>query len=47
MYEISFVETEEQFRYLNEIDCDNIQGYFLGKPMPSEKIENLLADMTA
>lgn len=41
------VETEEQFRYLNEIDCDNIQGYFLGKPMPSEKIEDLLADMTA
>ncbi len=41
------VETEEQYRYLNEIDCDNIQGYFLGKPMPSDKIENLLADMTA
>lgn len=41
------VETEEQFRYLNEIDCDNIQGYFLGKPMPSDKIEHLLADMTA
>lgn len=41
------VETEEQYHYLNEIDCDNIQGYFLGKPMPSDKIENLLADMTA
>lgn len=41
------VETEEQYRYLNEIDCDNIQGYLLGKPMPSEKIESLLADMTA
>ena len=41
------VETEEQYRYLNEINCDNIQGYFLGKPMPSDKIENLLADMTA
>lgn len=41
------VETEEQYRYLNEIDCDNIQGYFLGKPMPSDKIEHLLADMTA
>ncbi|MCM1123673.1 MAG: bifunctional diguanylate cyclase/phosphodiesterase [Eubacterium sp.] len=41
------VETEEQFCYLNEIGCDNIQGYFLGKPMPSEKIEDLLADMTA
>lgn len=41
------VETEEQYRYLNEIDCDNIQGYFMGRPMPSDKIENLLADMTA
>lgn len=41
------VETEEQYRYLNEIDCDNIQGYLLGKPMPSEKIESLLAEMTA
>ena len=41
------VETEEQYHYLNEINCDNIQGFFLGKPMPSEKIETLLADMTA
>lgn len=41
------VETEEQYRYLNEISCDNIQGFYLGKPMPSEQIESLLADMTA
>jgi diguanylate cyclase (GGDEF)-like protein len=41
------VETEEQFRYLHEIDCDNIQGFYLGKPMPSEKIAELLADITA
>lgn len=41
------VETEEQYRYLNEIDCDNIQGYLLGKPMPAEKIACLLANMTA
>lgn len=41
------VETEEQYRYLNEIDCDNIQGFLLGKPMPSEKIESLLASITA
>lgn len=41
------VETEEQFRYLNEIDCDNIQGFYLGKPMPSKDIENLLASVTA
>lgn len=38
---------EKQYQYLNEINCDNIQGYFLGKPMPSDKLENLLADMTA
>lgn len=41
------VETEEQYHYLNEIDCDNIQGYLLGRPMPSEMIESMLADMTA
>lgn len=41
------VETEEQYHYLNEINCDNIQGFFLGRPMPSEKVDKLLADMTA
>ena len=33
------VETEEQFFYLDNIECDNIQGYFLGKPMSAEDIE--------
>lgn len=41
------VETEEQFQYLNEISCDIIQGFYLGKPMPAENIEKLLANMTA
>ncbi len=41
------VETEEQFKYLNEISCDIIQGYYLGKPMPAADIEKLLANMTA
>lgn len=36
------VETKEQFEYLNAIDCDNIQGYYLGKPMPPEGIEELI-----
>ncbi len=36
------VETQEQFDYLTAIDCDNIQGYYLGRPMPPEKIEELL-----
>lgn len=36
------VETQEQFEYLNAIDCDIIQGYYLGKPMPSYGIETLI-----
>lgn len=40
------VETEEQYRYLNEISCDHIQGYLLGKPMCAEKVAELLAGMT-
>lgn len=38
------VETKEQFEYLKSIECDNIQGYFLGKPMPSNEIEELLKE---
>lgn len=41
------VETEEQFLYLKELGCDVIQGYYLGRPMPAEGIENILADLTA
>ena len=41
------VETEEQFKYLNEISCDIIQGSYLGKPMPAADIEKLLANMTS
>lgn len=36
------VETKEQFEYLKSIECDNIQGFFLGKPMPSDEVEELL-----
>lgn len=36
------VETEEQYDYLRKINCDNIQGFLLGRPMPAEKIEELL-----
>ncbi len=37
------VENEQQYDYLKSIECDNIQGFLLGKPMPGEKIEELLA----
>lgn len=36
------VETQEQYDYLKGIDCDNIQGFLLGKPMKAEDIEELL-----
>lgn len=36
------VETQEQYEYLKSVQCDNIQGYLLGKPMPSKSIEALL-----
>lgn len=39
------VETEEQFEYLKSIECDCIQGFLLNKPMPAQKIEELLIKM--
>ncbi len=36
------VETKEQYHYLKDIHCDNIQGFYLGKPMPKEELEHVL-----
>ncbi len=36
------VETKEQLDYLNLAHCNLIQGFFLGKPMDSKGIEELL-----
>ena len=38
------VETIEQLEMLNELDCDNIQGYFINKPMPAEEFTRILLD---
>ncbi len=37
------VETAEQYEYLKNIQCDNIQGFYLGKPMTGKELEALLA----
>ena len=37
------VETREQLSRLRELGCDYAQGYLLGKPMPAEGMETLLA----
>lgn len=39
------IETKEQLEYLQEIGCDVIQGYLLGKPMDPEEIEALIEDL--
>lgn len=37
------VETIEQLSFLKHQKCDEMQGYYFSKPMPPEKIKNLLA----
>lgn len=36
------VETEEQYEYLKKMNCDNIQGYLLGRPMSKNHIIELI-----
>jgi diguanylate cyclase (GGDEF)-like protein/PAS domain S-box-containing protein len=36
------VETEEQFAFLREEECDFVQGYLFGRPMPASDLASLL-----
>jgi EAL domain-containing protein (putative c-di-GMP-specific phosphodiesterase class I) len=36
------VETETQLRFLRQIGCDQVQGYYFHKPLPVEAITELL-----
>ncbi len=38
------VETKEQFDILTALNCDNIQGYYFSKPMPSERFKAFTID---
>lgn len=38
------VETEGQKSALEELECDELQGFLLSKPMPTENIKALLAE---
>jgi EAL domain-containing protein (putative c-di-GMP-specific phosphodiesterase class I) len=33
------VETEEQFRMLEDLGCPRVQGYLLGRPMPPKQAQ--------
>ncbi len=37
------VETEEQSKLLNQLGCDQLQGYLFARPAPLEQIEAMLA----
>ncbi|MEO0443303.1 MAG: EAL domain-containing protein [Pseudomonadota bacterium] len=39
------VETEEQLTLLNQYKCDEIQGYFISKPVPAEKIDGMIKQL--
>lgn len=36
------VETQEQFDFLQAESCEEIQGYFIAKPMPAEELQDFL-----
>jgi EAL domain-containing protein (putative c-di-GMP-specific phosphodiesterase class I) len=38
------VETIEQLELLKELGCDEIQGYFISRPVPPEELVHLLAE---
>ena len=37
------IETKEQLTFLRKQGCDQIQGYFISRPVPAEKVEQLFA----
>jgi len=37
------VETAEQWEFLRSLDCDFVQGYYFGKPMPKAEFDTYLA----
>ncbi len=38
------VETKEQAALLGDLDCDEVQGFFFGAPVPESQVEKLLAE---
>ena len=39
------VETEEQAKWLTELGCDSLQGFYFSKPMPKKEFITLMKEM--
>ena len=39
------VETPEQLRFLKDLKCDDVQGYFMYRPLPESEMEELLKQL--
>ena len=37
------MEDDEQVRLLRELGCDQIQGYYVSRPVPAEGVDAMLA----
>jgi EAL domain-containing protein (putative c-di-GMP-specific phosphodiesterase class I) len=37
------VETSQQMMFLEREDCNQVQGYFVGRPVPAAQLASLLA----
>lgn len=38
------VETQEQFEFLSELHCDNVQGFYLAKPMDADSLRKIIRE---
>jgi len=41
------VETQAQWQFLRELGCDEVQGYFVSRPLPVDELERFLAAQPA
>ncbi len=40
------VETKSQLDHLKSCKCDNVQGYLFGRPVPAERVKDLMANVS-
>lgn len=38
------VETDEQWQYLKSLNCEKFQGYYFSRPLPADRIEQLIKE---